>query len=60
MSKAVNDLKDMYMSGDEVCEVLHIKKRTLYNWVYMKKLVPVKFGNKNPLYKIVDVKRLLK
>ena len=44
MYKTIDELKNELLSLNDVCEILKVKPRTIYNWIYMRKIQPVRVG----------------
>ena len=43
-SKTIDDLKSELLTIVDVCEILKLKRGTLYNWISSKKIPVVKMG----------------
>lgn len=57
-SEVVNGKGEFLLTGQEVLERLSISRKTLYNWVHKKYLVPIEIGGKKR-FKLSDINAIL-
>ena len=57
--KTIDEMKNQWLSPQDVCDVLKIKMQTLYNWIHKERITCIKMG-RSVRFRRSDIEKFLK